>query len=396
MSEAPGGEKLKPGQWRRSWLVALGITGIAARLLLWWFSIGSNDAVIWSLHAQHVAARGLSHTYRTYQIFPQFNHPPLMGLYAAQAWRWSGGSLWEFARWLKLPALCGEALVLWTLWRWGGPLAFAVYAWLPAAILVSSFHGNTDCLCAALILVAAMAFERERYFLSGLLLSASLNVKLLPLFLVPLFFLAVPNRKAFLHLAPGFAVGMIPFLPPALTAGKAMYRDMMVYNSRAENWGLIALLRRGTFGPGLRWICRPLGEWWLTAGRYAILLSVVGVALLSRYRAKMPMTEQAALGAALFLVLTPGFAVQYVVFVLPLLCVTDFSEGVRWGWVSGLFIAMVYWMARVSWMPLQSKLEGIYQFPATVVGMMAWVILVHFIWVRVRIAWGTGRYRAAN
>jgi hypothetical protein len=127
----------------------------------------------------------------------------------------------------------------------------------------------------------------------------------------------------------------------------------------------------------------------MAAGRYVILLAVLGVALLSRYRRKMPMTEQAALGAALFLVLAPGFAVQYVVLALPLLCFVDFPEGVRWGWISGVFIGAVYWMYRVSWMPLQSWHVGFVQFPATVLGMMAWAVLAHFIWAHIRTA-GSG------
>ena len=302
-------------------------------------------------------------------------------------WLWSNGNIWEFARWIKLPGLAGEALVMWTLWRFVGLRSFAVYAWLPAPILVSSFHGSTDCLYAALVLVAALAFDRERYFLSGLLWSASLNVKLLPLILIPLVFLGVPNRRALLRLAAGFALGMTPFLPPALTAGKAMYQNMIVYNSRPENWGLMALLNRGIASPVLRWVCVPLREWWMAAGRYVVFLAVMGVALLSRCRRKMLMMKQAALGAALFLVLAPGFAVQYVVFAAPLLCVVDSPEGVRWGWASGVFIGAVYWMFRVSWMPLQSTLVGLYQFPATVLGMVAWAVLVHFTWAHTRTAW---------
>jgi hypothetical protein len=96
------------------------------------------------------------------------------------------------------------------------------------------------------------------------------------------------------------------------------------------------------------------------------------------------MTEQAAMGAALFLVLTPGFGVQYVVFALPLLCVADFAEGVRWGWISGLFIGALYWMFRVSWMPLQSMHYVPFQGPAILLGMMAWAVLVHFLWAHVR------------
>jgi hypothetical protein len=80
----------------------------------------------------------------------------------------------------KLPGLAGEAVSLWALWKFAGFRAFAVYACLPAAILVSGFHGSTDSLCAALVLVAAIAFDRERYFTSSVLWSAALNVKLVP------------------------------------------------------------------------------------------------------------------------------------------------------------------------------------------------------------------------
>jgi hypothetical protein len=387
MSVAAGSDMPGSARRRRNSLLALGLAGVAVRVLLWWLSIGSNDAVIWSWHAQHVAADGLAHTYRTYQAFPQFNHPPLMGLWAAQSWVWSHGSLWEFARWLKLPGIAGEALVMCVLWQLAGLRACVVYAWLPAPILVSSFHGSTDCLYAALVLVAAIAFDRERYFLSGLLWSASLNVKLLPLILIPLVFLGVPNRRALLLVVSGLALGMVPFLPTALTAGKAMYQNMLAYNSFPGNWGLMALLNAGLEKPALRSICEPLRGSWMAAGRYVVLLAVVGVAALSRYRRKMLMIEQSALGAALFLILAPGFAPQYVVFVAPLLCVVDFREGVLWGWTSGVFIGALYWTAKVSWMPLQSWLLGYGDFPATVVGMMAWAVLVHFTLVHIRAAW---------
>jgi hypothetical protein len=85
MKVAAGGDRSGFGQWRRNRLLALGLAGIGVRVLLWWLSIGSNDSVIWSSHAEHVLANGLARTYQTYQSFPQFNHPPLMGLYAAQA-----------------------------------------------------------------------------------------------------------------------------------------------------------------------------------------------------------------------------------------------------------------------------------------------------------------------
>jgi hypothetical protein len=310
-----------------------------------------------------------------------------MGLYARQAWLWAGGDLWAFARLIKLPGLAGEALALWALWRFAGRRAFVVYACLPSAILISGFHGNTDCLYAALVLAAAIAFDKERYFLSGVLWASALNVKLLPLALIPIAVLNLPGRRAFQRFVAGIALGGIPFIPPALAAAGAMYRNMVAYNSRPDNWGIVALLNRGVDSPALRPIIEPIREWWLTVGRYLILLSTTGVALLSRFRGRVPMTQQAALGAALFLVLTPGFGVQYVAFATPLLCMADWRTGAWWGWTSGLFIGAVYGTFLVSWMPLQSVLWGMFPLGASALGMPAWAVLAHFVWKTARSAW---------
>jgi hypothetical protein len=361
------------------WVFAFGLAGIAARLWLWWFSIGSNDVAIWHAHGLHVLREGLAHSYREYQSFPQFNHPPLMGLYAAAARSWAGNDLWKFARLIKLPALAGEALTLWALWRFASPRAFAIYAALPAAILVSGFHGNTDPLYSALILVAAIAFDKEHYLLSGVLWGASLNVKLIPLAILPLPFLAAPTSRALRRLTAGCAIAMIPFVPSALTAGGAMYQNMVAYNSRPDNWGVTGVLN----ALSVKWSSfGPVRECWLVAGRYAIVIATTSLGLWARFRGRLRMTEQAALGAVLFLLLTPGFGVQYVVFAAPLLCLVDPKTGAVWGWMSGLFVGAVYWTFLVTGMPLQSKLMGIYPFPANAIGLVAWAVLAHFAWTR--------------
>jgi len=190
--------ELSPAFW-----LALILAGFAARLYLWWISIGTNDSINWHEFGSSIASNGLA---ATYQYLERFNHPPLMGLYAMEASRWSYNLL-TFAHYLKIPGLAGEALTLWALARFASLKAAVAYAWLPASILVSGFHGNTDCLYAALVLVAVIAFDRQLYFLAGLLLAASLNVKLIPLMLLPLVFIASPNRTALLRLAAGLVVG---------------------------------------------------------------------------------------------------------------------------------------------------------------------------------------------
>ena len=363
---------------RWAWL-AIGAIGVAARLWLWWASIGSYDVYIWVAHAQHIFKEGVVATYKD---DPVFNHPPLMGFYAVQAWRWSGSSVANFARLIKLPGLAGEAISLWALWKFAGPRAFALYACLPAAILVSGFHGNTDNLCAALVLVAAIAFDRERYFTSGLLWSAALNVKLIPLVLLPLPLFGTHTWRDFRRLCMGFALGLVPFIAPAARAAHAMYHNLVSYRSNSVDWGIPGLLKGAIDVPKLRPHFLPVERWYAVNGRYLILAAILALAVVPTLRKSMNLATKAALGAALFLLLASGFGVQYVEFAAPLLCYVDPVAGFWWGWTSGLFIGAVYWIFATRH-PFQSVFGPRFPGPAPLLGILAWAVLAHFVWVHV-------------
>lgn len=361
---------------REVWLFVL-LAGFAARLWLWWVSIGSNDPVTWYQLGSSIASDGLAATYKNLSFF---NHPPLMGLYAMEAWRWCGDNIWTFSHLLKLPGLAGEALTLWALWRFASPQASAAYACMPAAILISGFHGNTDCLYAALVLVAVIAFDRQAYFAAGLLLAAALNVKLIPLMLLPLVFIGSPNRRALLRLIGGLSIGAAPFIIPALKAGHEMYRNMLLYNSNADNWGLLLLLEACARIPSLKEFGTALIDNYIAGGRYLVLAAITAVALISKFRPSRPMAQQAALGAALFLLITPGFGVQYVMLAAPLLCLVDIPAALRWGCVSGVFIGCVYWHFRVPGEHLISQHNANFPVQAWIIGVAAWAVLLHFVW----------------
>lgn len=374
--------QIESGFNRRAATVII-LLGASARFWLWWISIGSNDAVYWFRFGESIAKIGLAATYENIQLY---NHPPLMGLYSMEAWRLSGGDMWTFAHLLKLPGLAGEALTIWALWRFCSSRASVVYACLPSAILISGFHGNTDCLYSALVLLTMIAYDKRRFFIAGVLLAAALNVKLIPLALLPLVFIGLPNRAALMQLVSGLAVGVLPFVAPALSAGPAMYRNMVAYNSLPDNWGLLMIMNLLVSSPDLGKFWEHVRDIYLSAGRYCILAGVAAVALAARYGRKMALTEQAAIGAALFLLLTPGFGVQYVAFVAPLLCFVDVKTAMRWGWVSGVFIGIVYWSFRIPSEHLASFHTGGIPVQAWLPGVAAWVVLLQFVWHRIRRA----------
>jgi hypothetical protein len=127
----------------------------------------------------------------------------------------------------------------------------------------------------------------------------------------------------------------------------------------------------------------PVERWYAVNGRYLILATVLALAAVPALRKSMNLATKAALGAALFLLLASGFGVQYVEFAAPLLCYVDLVEGFWWGGTSGLFIGAVYWIFG-TWHPFQSVFAARYPGPAPLLGMLAWAVLAHFVWVHVR------------
>ncbi|MEZ5963559.1 MAG: glycosyltransferase 87 family protein [Planctomycetota bacterium] len=370
---------------RRLWPALIAI-GVLARLWLWWTTIGSNDVIGWANHADHVGRLGLAETYRTERLY---NHPPLAGLYSVWALATANHDVLAFARLLKLPALLGEVLAMVLLARHGGARLAALYALLPAPILVAAYHGNTDTLYAALTLLAALLWDRGRHGLAGLAMAAALNVKLIPLVLVPLFVLSAPSWGALARLSLGLALAIVPYVPPLLSAGEAMYRNMVAYNSSADEWGFLALLNDAERSPSTRALATPLREAVLFLGRYLIMGGAVVIALASRLRLRLSMLEQTALASSLFLFFAPGFGIQYVAFPAPLLLAVSTGVGVFWGVASGVFAGALYGSYLVdgdAGDPWYSSFRAPFPGYCPELGVIAWAGLGAWIYLHLRAA----------
>lgn len=389
----PGSQAIthSPARWLWPGLIVL---GIVVRLVIWWFTIGSNDVGGWASHAMSLQKIGLAETYRTVKLY---NHPPLPGLYAQWAYtQCTENDVALFARLLKLPALLGEALVLGALWRLGGARLAGLYSILPAPILISAYHGNTDCLCVAFALLAALAFDRRWYGRAGLALAASLNVKLIPLILVPMFVIAAPSWPALLRLSLALGAGLLVFLPCAIEAPAAMYRNMLAYNSSPDDWGFNALFNAAAAQPALRSAALVAQAVFVATGRYLILGGAVAVAVASRLRLRLSMREQMAIAFGLFLFFAPGFGVQYMVFVVVPLIAVRAGWGVFFGVASGVFIGALYASfldPKLLWF---SRFRT--PFPAWIppFGLIAWLGLGAWLWRYLFAAWRESAAPAAT
>jgi hypothetical protein len=350
-------------------LVAAAVVGVGLRLWLMAISVGSNDAVAWREFADIAQRHGLA---GLFTLRRDYNHPPLMCYFAVLALSASRATGLPFEALFKLLPLGADVLagvLLYRRWqqRAGrGLLAVAALALSLDSILVTAYHGNTDSLMASLVLLAAVLFDAGRIGWAGFALGAAINVKLVPVLLLPVFLFQCRERRRALTFVGACAIWALPFVPIVLDVPRTFYRQMIGYNSNGHRWGLNALLE-------------PLGgvhELFRRRGRHLVILALCVVGYVGGSRRRWSACELTTLALATFLLLTPGFGVQYTVWVLPVLLAVDLRLGALYGTVAGVFLLAVYTQFWTGTWPAYSLFQGPYA-PAPVAwGVVAWVILI--------------------
>ena len=181
---------------RSDWLViGLGLIAVLLKLVIAFNTFGSSDAVTFYTFAKSLNADGLEWTYRHSLLF---NHPPLTAHFLQLIFvldqnvslRSSGLT---FPVLLRIPGILADFFVLLVLLklrpryqvpRW----TLVLCALSPVSLMVSGFHGNTDPVMVLFLVLAAYMCVKNQALLSGLFLALSCQIKIVPLFLVPIFF----------------------------------------------------------------------------------------------------------------------------------------------------------------------------------------------------------------
>jgi len=376
-------------------IVAIVVGGALLRLAVALVSRGSNDIISWEDFGDDIAKHGLIWMY---QNVPWWNHPPLMGYLAEGLRALALAAGWPFAPTFKLVPIAGDMLsALLVFWIWLGKSgdyraargALVIFTLSLDAVLVSGYHGNTDPLVAALLLAACFAVDRGRHFTGGVVLAAAVNVKLIPLLVVPLLIARLKPREIARFVAGG-ALGVLPFLPVVWLAGESFVKNAIAYRSNFENWGIplsiraLASIGRDAHAGALERIAEVSRTVYIRVGPILIVLAVLALAAYARSRRWSSVYERVALGLALFLILTPGFGVQYTAILGPVLLAHNRRWGLRWAMYSGLFLFAVYATFYLGGFPLKSTFYSAYRPLAAVIGILPWALLVAFAWVTLR------------
>jgi len=308
-----------------------------------------------------------------------------MAAWSLAALRLERGTGVRFAILLKVPSLLADGLtsyLLWRIWQPAGSLraaaVVAAFAWSLDSILVSGFHGNTDSLCAMLCLVSAACLQRRAFFAAALGLAAALNVKLIPIVLVPSLLLQIRTRRQALAVLGGLAFGVVPFLPFILFAPQGFYRHAIAYNSNPDNWGIGFFLNASEQNARFAAAATHFALIYRASARYLIMIACTILGAWGRWRDWSPYRIY-FLCLATFLVLTPGFGVQYTVYVVPVLFAISLGRGFVYSFASGLFILSVYFAFGRHTFPWSSEFMTNFPLPTSLFGLVAWMVLITIV-----------------
>lgn len=359
------------------------LVALLIRLVVAYHWLGSTDVKRWLFFSTLIEKGAYRDLYFTEA--PLWNHPaPVILFLRFISWLHRGLDLpFHFA--LKLPTVFADLGVLSLLYRLGskrlGPRAALLlgfsYALSPAAILISGYHGNTDCVMILFVLLAVSYFT-ERRWLSALFLGAAVSTKYVPLLLFPVFVLRCRTARemstfAGLSFAP-LVLLSVPFVYPF--PGQAL-ANIAGYDSVPGAWGLghlQAAIEMGLFGSLGKDFLLSAVRFLLAWSKVAIVASVLVLAILGRFHARPPLLDAVAIAMAIFFALTPGFGVQYVVWLLPLLLLASPKLGTAFNVAVSHFLANAYFEGLINDMGMVNP-----EIRVTAFSLLAWSTVLVFL-----------------
>jgi hypothetical protein len=341
-----------PGYW--FWIAA--VLGVVVRIYLVLFTEGTTDVANWEKHARNVGTLGLIGYYHADR---SANHPPFISVAESLFLRASEATGIPFRVLLRAPfALldAGTAFLLLTLLpgsRWRFLLAAA--HWLnPLAILLSSYHGNTDSAVAFFLLLSVWLLARQNIIGAAIVTGASLWIKLPSLLAIPalIFFVEGWRRRAlFLGLA-ALAV-FIGYMPAIVQDAPVIYENVFGYRgwilltpAGVYVWGPMVLLF-SLIAPPEKWPTsfQPPVLFFLNhSWQIAVLLSMFLVWL---RRSRRSISELCATIATIYVIIysfSNTWAFQYFAWSLPFWLFLP-----RWFFIpaillAGGYIYSLYWV----------------------------------------------------
>ena len=353
---------------KRPLIIALGIATLV-KLVLAAVTIGTNDVATWRAFADNAMLCG-----RCAYQFPgpygdPFNHPPfiihflkLIGMSSA-AW---------FPFWIRLPAILADiatVLVVTKLIPGISKRLIVLLALNPVSILVSGFHGNTDPVMIFFVVLAVYLLKIERIKWAGAAFGMAINIKVVPLLLVPAILAYIWSRKSarggltFLSIAAVVVLALS--MPYILSNPLAILKATLGYRGLYGKWGISLIL-----------VGFPISQ----AGheiayRVQQMLVIALTLALAVYldRRKIDLIYQIGLIFFLFFLLTPAHALQYLAWPVPFILALGFWWSLAYYTSAGLYLFLTYdFWSHGQWYFADSHITLELGTPSSMAGFVCW------------------------
>ena len=313
------------------WFRAAMVLGFALRLYFCLFTDGTYDVEIWRGHAERIDELGLI---RYYHETPLANHPPFISELSSWMLMACKQTGIPFRVLLRMPFVLIDAgtcaLLLLALADHPRRLLLAAAYWLhPLAILLSSYHGNTDSSVAFFVLLSGWLLSEKKTMAGAMAIGVGLWIKLPVVLAVPALLLLVDGWRGklrFLSVAGATAVSSyLPALasdPRIVLANVFGYHGQLIQNSAGvPAWGWYRVLT--PFIASADWLADPgrLVDFLVGQGHRIVIGLIVLLVWQRRALRSLPeVCATIASGYALVYGLTEYWSFQYFAWSVPFWC----------------------------------------------------------------------------
>jgi Gpi18-like mannosyltransferase len=322
---------LKTATGRRDCVFGAALVALIAKLAIAWNTFGTNDVLTFYLFGRTIAEEGLGAMYRTTILF---NHPPLTAYYLSWIYELQRLPVLEslgvtFPFLLRLPGIVADFIVVSLLFDLGQRVprfrvptwALILFALSPVSLMVSGYHGNTDPVMVLFLVLAAYFCIRESAIFCGVFFALSVQVKIIPLLLVPFFFFFWLNRRALFHfLLPAMVVSTALWCQPLLQFPALFIKNVLSYSSFWGIWGISYLVRLTgwrQFAEVSFFDLTPSQNLVINLCKAVIILIVLSLAWRQRKQTGRTLWDTIAFAWLVFFVFAPGICTQYLVWLAP-------------------------------------------------------------------------------
>lgn len=327
-------------------VVTVAVCALVVELVLAATTYGTNDITSWRDFARAVSLVGPVQVYGYQFTNDLYNHPPLVGFFLVAVNGLSRLGLQLNFTLRAISSICetASALLLFDLLRTRHSLQSArragvLVAASPVLVMVSGFHGNTDPIFIMFMIAALwLLADKDRPCLAGAMLAAGMSTKIVAAVILPILVVWAwkQGRRRFVCFTSGcLGLLLLIWTPAIVTEWSPLLHNVVGYGGvSARPWGLPQFAA---------WAGLPRAAAWLAGGgRALIVLACSLLPAFAVHRKPEVVAEAVALSVAGFLLLSPAFGVQYLLWPVALAYALDFRAATIYNILASVLAVGLY------------------------------------------------------